>query len=306
MMTKPLVSVIIPNYNHARFLRERIDSVLAQDYDDYEIILLDDHSTDDSAEILKSYAQNPHIAHIVFNKQNSGGPFAQWSKGIALARGEYIWIAESDDVANPRLLGTLMREISKYPDAVVAFAHSQLIDKKSEKLPYGWHDEDTEEVFVYDGHQFVMNKMLTSNYIYNASMALFRKSAYEMVDTGFVRYSYCGDWAFWIDLSLKGKVIEVCSVLNSYRQHKGQTTLESVKSGVKWIEMGHVLKYAINLLNLSPFQRQCLRGRYTKRFRKEEIPNKEEVLAQHREVFGGSSWDICCYEIGKLFNFLKS
>ena len=97
---KPSVSVIIPNYNHARYLRERIDSVLNQRFQDYEIILLDDNSTDESPTIIQSYASAPHVTHIEINEQNSGSPFAQWDKGISLAAGEFIWIAESDDVAD--------------------------------------------------------------------------------------------------------------------------------------------------------------------------------------------------------------
>ena len=61
------VSVIIPNYNYARFLRQRIESVLAQTYTDYEIILLDDASTDDSTSILKHYSANPHVSHLEIN-----------------------------------------------------------------------------------------------------------------------------------------------------------------------------------------------------------------------------------------------
>lgn len=302
----PLVSVIIPNYNHARFLRERIDSVLHQDFQDFEVILLDDCSTDDSRDVINSYKDHPKVSHIVLNDTNSGGPFTQWAKGIELAAGEYIWIAESDDVATSQLLGALVDEMEKSHNTVIAFAHSRLIDQDNQQLPYGWHDEDNNKVFVFDGQQFVMEKMLTSNYVYNASMAIFRKSAYKLIEHSYRSYSYCGDWAFWIELCLKGDVVEVCRVLSAFRQHKGQTTLKSVKNGGKWLEMGSVLEWASDLLNLSDIQRKCLRGRYTKRFTKAEVPNREEVLSQHGGVFGGTALDICYYEVGKLFNFLKS
>lgn len=94
------VSVIIPNYNYARFLQQRIESVLAQTYTDYEIILLDDASTDDSVSILNHYKTNSRVAHLEINSVNTGSPFAQWQKGISLSRGKYIWIAESDDAAD--------------------------------------------------------------------------------------------------------------------------------------------------------------------------------------------------------------
>lgn len=100
----PLVSVIIPNYNYARFLEKRIESVLLQTCTDFEIILLDDASTDNSVFILNKYQTNAHVSYVDINSVNTGSPFAQWQKGIALSRGKYIWIAESDDLASPSFL----------------------------------------------------------------------------------------------------------------------------------------------------------------------------------------------------------
>src|SRR5437868_456309 len=93
---KPIVSVVVPNYNHARFLRKRIDSVLGQTYQDFELILMDDCSTDESRSIIEEYAREARI-RIELNEENSGSTFKQWNKGVRLARGEYVWIAESDD-----------------------------------------------------------------------------------------------------------------------------------------------------------------------------------------------------------------
>jgi glycosyltransferase involved in cell wall biosynthesis len=78
----PKVSVIIPNYNHARYLRGRIESVLRQTYRDFEVILLDDCSTDDSRSILGEYVKDPRV-RIDFNEVNSGSTFKQWNKGSA-------------------------------------------------------------------------------------------------------------------------------------------------------------------------------------------------------------------------------
>jgi glycosyltransferase involved in cell wall biosynthesis len=97
---KPLVSVIIPNYNHAAYLNERIDSVLNQTFRDFEVILLDDCSTDNSREIIESYRGHEKISQIEYNEVNSGSTFIQWKKGLDLAQGDWIWIAESDDVAD--------------------------------------------------------------------------------------------------------------------------------------------------------------------------------------------------------------
>src|ERR1700733_15685962 len=93
-MTMPKVSVVIPSYNHARFLRRRIDSILQQSYQDFELILLDDCSPDNSREILTSYVDDPRV-RIEFNTTNSGSTFKQWNKGGGLAHGGKLWFAES-------------------------------------------------------------------------------------------------------------------------------------------------------------------------------------------------------------------
>jgi len=88
----PKVSVIIPNYNHARFLEQRIQSILNQTYQDFEILYLDDASTDDSNEVFAQFKDDRRIRSIL-NQTNSGSPFKQWNRGIKAATGDYIWIA---------------------------------------------------------------------------------------------------------------------------------------------------------------------------------------------------------------------
>ena len=104
----PTVSVIVPNYNHAPYLQERFDSIFNQTFQDFEVIILDDCSSDNSKEIIEEYRNRPQVSHIVHNEKNSGYPFKQWAKGFGLAKGEYIWIAESDDWAELNFLENLV------------------------------------------------------------------------------------------------------------------------------------------------------------------------------------------------------
>lgn len=124
-MEHPKVSVIIPNYNHALYLDERIQSILNQSYDNFEIIILDDMSKDNSREVIEKYRECPKISHILYNETNSGSTFRQWKKGITLAKGEFIWIAESDDYCEPSLLEALVKQIQAHPTCTLAYALSQ-------------------------------------------------------------------------------------------------------------------------------------------------------------------------------------
>lgn len=112
-MENPKVSVIIPNFNHEKYLDERIQSVLNQTYTDFEVIILDDVSKDNSKEVIEKYRSNPHVSNIVYNTENSGSTFKQWAKGFNLAKGGLIWIAESDDSCSPKLLEKLVNEFEK-------------------------------------------------------------------------------------------------------------------------------------------------------------------------------------------------
>ena len=117
----------MPNYNHAPFLRERMDSILLQDYPEYEVIVLDDASTDGSRAILNEYANHPRVKLLLTSDINSGNTFVQWQRGMAQADGDYIWIAESDDVAAPHLLSRLVETMER-EEAVLSFCRSRWID----------------------------------------------------------------------------------------------------------------------------------------------------------------------------------
>ena len=96
----PRVTVVTPNYNHARYLPERIDSILAQTFQDFELLILDNASTDNSREVIESYTSYQNV-RAAFNAENNGSPFKQWNLGLSQAKGEYVWFAESDDYADP-------------------------------------------------------------------------------------------------------------------------------------------------------------------------------------------------------------
>ncbi len=220
----PAVSVIVPNYNHAAYLPQRIESILRQTYQDFELILLDDCSTDNSRAILSQYASNPRV-RIEFNKANSGSVFKQWNKGVGLASGKYVWIAESDDYADERLLERLVRILDR--DDSVAYAYCRSWHVTAEDRRQGFHDEYVPYKgphgwtadYCVDGRQECRDYFAFVNPVPNASAAVFRKSAYDSVGGADESMILCGDSKLWAGIALTGRVAYISEPLNYYRQH---------------------------------------------------------------------------------------
>lgn len=244
-----MVSIIVPNYNHAPFLKERIDSILNQTYQDFELILLDDCSLDNSREILDSYKSNLKVTHMVYNDTNSGSPFAQWRKGLELAKGEWIWIAESDDVADEKFLSKLMIAIGERSNIGVVYSHLRWVDSSGELM---YSQDDSDKINYYSGETFARTKLLYTTTIFNVSSAIFRKSVLESVDWSKIdRMKLCGDYGLYVQLAKKCDVCECEQVLNDYRVHNSNTSSELTKSGWNFIEGMSILNDVVKEYNIS-------------------------------------------------------
>lgn len=245
----PLVSVIIPNYNHAPFLTERIDSVLNQTFTDFEMIILDDKSPDNSQEIINRYKDHPKVAHIIFNEVNGKNTFTQWEKGLALATGKYIWIAESDDKAAPDFLASLLRGFQDNDKVCLAFCESYFIDQYNKEVQ---SRKPGKTSFTLPGEQFVKDYMLTRNRVYNASMAIFKKENFiNYVTPDYKDFKYCGDYFMWTQLALSGDVFYLNRKLNYFRRHTTSVSFTSDKKGLGLVEGIRVLNYINKRLKLS-------------------------------------------------------
>lgn len=245
-MKEPLVSVIIPNYNHASFLEERIHSVLNQTFQDFELILLDDCSPDNGASkaVFEKFRSNEHVSHIVYNEHNSGSTFKQWHKGFELAKGELVWIAESDDSCRATLLESLVAEFKRNDRCVLAWCYSQMINQNGEK--YGKIIPDSNQITRLKGNDFVRRYMTVRNVVDNASAALFKKSVAQRLDKTYMEYTGAGDSLFWILLSHEGDVSIVHNPLNLYRRHEGVVTGNKFKDGTNYREEYRTLQYMLN------------------------------------------------------------
>lgn len=281
----PLVSVIVPNYNCVRYLAARMDSILNQTYTDYELILLDDASTDRSEEILAKYQTDSHVSHIVFNEKNTGSPFAQWLKGITLCTGKYIWIAEADDLADPDFLRTCVTLAEKYPDTSICYVGSYLIDAGGHirhRDPNHWGKRSKKDFACFDGKRFAEYDLYWKNYIINASGVLFRREyAQRLLDSPFASMRYCGDWLFWFEMSIQGCVVEVYKSLNYFRQHEQKATVASHQSGNGVREDIMVVRMMEAWLSskLSEYKKRLRHGLLYKKIKKQSIdPSQKQKL----------------------------
>ncbi len=235
-----MVSVIIPNYNHAAFLQQRIDSVLNQTYTDFEIILLDDCSTDISKTIIEKYRDHPKFAHIIYNEKNSGSTFNQWKKGIEIAKGDLIWIAESDDWCEPELLSVLVNGLENNPTCVVAFCQSYCMESE-DKIKWQSSVENVEE--VVPGKVFFENRLIYGCPIFNASMAVFKRAFALKVPDEFTQFKMAGDWFFWICLVQYGDVFISGQLLNYFRKGEQNVSSKLYASGNNYMEELNVLEF---------------------------------------------------------------
>lgn len=249
----PKVSVVVPNYNHERFLRARIESVLNQSYKDFEVIILDDCSTDNSREIIQQYEDNPHVAHMVFNRENSGSPFKQWNKGVRLAQGQYIWIAESDDMADERFLEEVVPVLDANPNVGIIKCQTQIIDVNGEKkhvVEDKWSERgrNWEKSIIINGKSDCIEQLLFGISIPNASGALFRKEIYIKAGYADETFKMAGDWMAWAKLLSLSDLAYVAKPLNFLREvHDNTARAKYVKSydGLFFLEDLKVVNFIV-------------------------------------------------------------
>jgi glycosyltransferase involved in cell wall biosynthesis len=246
-MRQPKVSVIVPNYNHAPYLSERLDSILDQTYNDLELIIIDDASTDESHRILTRYYSKPRV-QIIVNNRNSGAAFPQWNRGIARAKGDYVWIAESDDSAHPRFLETLVPLLDENSQIGLAYCQSRLINREGIGIgdslnwtidldPERWKSD-----FVNDGRDEIRNYLIYKNTIPNASAVVARRSVLNRTLPVDISFKLCGDWMHWGKVLLQTDLAYVARPLNNWRLESSNSRLRA-PGIVEWNEGQAVIRY---------------------------------------------------------------
>jgi glycosyltransferase involved in cell wall biosynthesis len=227
----PLVSVIVPNYNHASFLGERLRSILNQTLQDFELIVLDDASPDDSLTVIREQLKDQPY-QLVCNATNSGQPCSQWLAGIRKAAGRYIWIAESDDTCSPLFLERMVGHLDM--GSVLAYCRTTSIDAAGEPIkdqtfwPDAVDPDRWQHSFTIQGKELCRDFMDRGNVIANASCVVFRKPDDALLQTlGPLTASRrsTGDWLFWAHylMQMGGSVSFESEALSCFRCHDKST-----------------------------------------------------------------------------------
>lgn len=231
------VSVIVPNYNYARYLKRRFLSIAEQTYPIYELIVLDDASKDGSKTMIKKMVAEagriqPNMKiKMIWNKENSGKAILQWIKGVKEASGDYIWIAEADDVARKNFLSEAMKGF-KNPEVVLSYTESAIINKNGIiMLPSFRRSRDRERTghftksYIRSGKKEIEEIMAIRCTIPNVSAVVFKNTPELLKNLKqALKFEQVGDWYLYAKLLEDGKIFYNKKSLNFFRVHKESAT----------------------------------------------------------------------------------
>jgi glycosyltransferase involved in cell wall biosynthesis len=218
----PQVSIIVPNYNHAKYLSARMECILNQTFQDFEVIILDDCSTDNSWTIIESYRNCEKVSHILYNAVNSGSPFVQWNRGVNLASGSFIWIAEPDDCCKENFLGETVTKMKDFPTVGLVYTQSMEKDDGSGAESPVFRDstgftQSFQNSYFDNGRREMREKFVLEQSIPYASGILFRKSVFDWIGGADKSMLLCGDWFLWLKILFVSDVYFIAEPLNIYR-----------------------------------------------------------------------------------------
>ncbi|MFQ3577179.1 MAG: glycosyltransferase [Cytophagales bacterium] len=293
------VSVIVPNYNHARYLKQRIDSILNQTFQEFELILMDDCSSDNSLEILEEYRNHPNVAEIIINLENSGSTFKQWEKGIKVAKGRFVWIAESDDWAEADFLARAYQLLSNNKRLAFVSSNSNWVDENGKflsKCTHACFQKDND--YVMAGMEFFERFMTIGNSISNASAVLFRKDSVSFSLDEIRKYRLCGDWVFWSRLMMNNEVGIITDCLSNFRQHN-KSVRDSIQKHKEKSEIIRALNYILENSYLQKPTKQKIFDNYYQTWKLDGFEREYLQNATYDSKIWNRRWKFWKYQLLK-------
>jgi glycosyltransferase involved in cell wall biosynthesis len=227
---RPLVSVVVPSYNCGPYLQQRLDSIANQTFKDIEILLLDDASKDNSQEILSEFAKTNVEAKLFFAEKNGGSVFKAWQRGIDLAEGELVWLAEADDWCEPDFLH---RAVAAFSQPGVRLVHGRSIPVNSQgEIAGDWNDLYLDRIapgrwtksFTAPAYKEVNATLGRANTIPNASAVVTRRASAKRAINLATQFKLAGDWAYYLTAIAGGRIAYCHEAVNYHRRHDTSVT----------------------------------------------------------------------------------
>ncbi len=233
MIAAPKVSVVIPSYNSAAYLGETIESVLAQQYDDYELIVCDNASSDGTSAVIAS-KKHPRLDHRRFEEYV--GQAANWNRCLDLARGEYVVLLHADDMIAPLFLSRAARILDDHPEVGLVHCAVQHVNQQGQPLlVQQLYSEDR----ISSGAE-LFRKLLFEGCVVNPAGVMVRRCVYEQVGRFTEEIVWGVDWHMWLRIALSTGAAYLSAPLSKYRQHPLSGTagvMATARNGVdeRWI-----------------------------------------------------------------------
>jgi glycosyltransferase involved in cell wall biosynthesis len=206
----PLVSIVIPAYNHADYLAEAIESILAQDYPSVELLVLDDGSTDNTREVLEGYA-----GQFYWETHKNMGEAATLNKGWRMSKGEILGRLSADDLLSPDAVSASVEGLQKNPDAVLVYCDFDLIDERSRVIRR------------VRAPEFSYRDMVAKQITAPGPGAFFPRSAFEKAGPWDESLAQMPDTEYWLRLGLYGRFVRIPKVLASFRMHENSVSFRA-------------------------------------------------------------------------------
>ena len=221
MKNQPLVSVIMPVYNGEKFLRDSIESILNQTYKNFEFIIVDDGSTDNSVRIIKEYQKKDKRIKLIENKKNLGQSRAL-KIGLNNARGFYYSKMDQDDISDKNILEKELDFLEKNKDYVIVGSNLEIIDEDKKKIGYRFYPQENKEI--------KKTLIFKSPFAYPSIMIRLESLKIILYDE---KYLYCEDYDLWFKLLKYGKGKNLPDFLLKYRINKNQVKSKRLKIQLK-------------------------------------------------------------------------
>lgn len=276
------VSVVVPNYNYAAFLDERLQSILAQTRDDVEVIVVDDGSTDDSRAVIERYRCDRRVRPLLFDT-NSGSTYQRWNDGATLATGEFLWFAGADDSCEPGFLETLVPILDRQPRVGMAYTRSTVIDAGGRPTSLTPSHERWNRDFISTAADEVPF-WLAQKTIPTASAVVLRRSLFERCggfDTSLV---LAADHLLWLQLLRQADVAYVAQPLNRFRVH--DRTVRAASSRHLVVEERYrVFDFLVRAFGVTGAPLEALRERLAKNWAECMVDRPTGDMSRHRAIW---------------------